>query len=176
MGKRRVLRCAFELVWFQVWNWRQLWLTQRRWAVKSCLTSWIDALSRRISQLTAHTKTEKNVRICLCVHRYTNTDIIPSSCLLTGSEGIQRRLPEWRDLSSQPVVSGKAWPLKGAIAFLLLWETWRSRGWVPPRPTERTTVFSQVEYRIWFSCKYINKYKIPTATMVKREKRKKGQA
>lgn len=80
----------------------------------------------------------------LCVHGCTDIHIVPSSYQLTGSEGTQRRPPEWRDLSFQPAVSSKALPLQGATASLPLWETWRSQGWVPLRPTEQTiTEFSQ---------------------------------
>jgi len=78
----------------------------------------------------------ENVCVCLCVHRYTNITV-PSSCQLKGSEGTQRRPPEWRDLSSQPAALSTVSPPKGAITSPPLWETWRSRGWVRHRPTEQ---------------------------------------
>ena len=147
---------VFEHVFFQVWSWHKLWLTQRRWAVKSFLTSWIDALSQRTSHLTA--KTKDNVCCCCCVHRYTNIGTVPSSCQLTGSEETQQRPPEWRDLNSQPAVSNKASPPQGATASLPPWETLRSRGWVPHHPTERTTTeLSQAVFRRGFSCQTIHK-------------------
>lgn len=63
---------------------------------------------------------------------------LPSSCRLTGSAGSLRRPLVWRGWSSQPAVSGKAWPPTGATTSRRLWETWRSREWAPHRPTGET--------------------------------------